>query len=169
MCANESVAWVEGIMFYGINASSFLIANQVERWAHDGLYVRWLVGSRMEYKPALLDECAAALQFPWYFGSNWDAFDSMSRSTCGSSVVVAFVVMAIMIGNCVIIETDGSHPWWNVSTRTYTRTDHLTSGDQVLTADGTTLTATGVVRTLVEMPGTINGKSGVFQYFGVYP
>ena len=38
------------------------------------------------------------------------------------------------------VETTATHPWWNATTRTYTRTDHLVPGDQLLTADGTTLT-----------------------------
>ena len=42
------------------------------------------------------------------------------------------------------VETTATHPWWNTTTRTYTRTDHLTPGDQLLTADDTTLTVTGI-------------------------
>jgi len=38
------------------------------------------------------------------------------------------------------VETTASHPWWDVTTRTYTRTDHLSSVDQLLTVDGQTLT-----------------------------
>jgi hypothetical protein len=37
--------------------------------------LRVLRGQRMLTKDALLNEFAAALQFPWYFGHNWDAFD----------------------------------------------------------------------------------------------
>lgn len=32
-------------------------------------------GSKMRLRTGLFDEMAAALQFPWYFGENWDAFD----------------------------------------------------------------------------------------------
>ena len=37
--------------------------------------VRKLRGDKMLTREALWDECAAALQFPSYFGHNWDAFD----------------------------------------------------------------------------------------------
>jgi RNAse (barnase) inhibitor barstar len=37
--------------------------------------VRLVRGKKMRTTPALFDEFAAALQFPWYFGENWDAFD----------------------------------------------------------------------------------------------
>jgi hypothetical protein len=40
-----------------------------------GLVTRWLRGSRMRTKAALLDEFAAALQFPSGMGMNWDGFD----------------------------------------------------------------------------------------------
>lgn len=36
--------------------------------------LRWLRGGRMGTKAGLLDEWAAAAQFPPYFGGTWDAF-----------------------------------------------------------------------------------------------
>jgi hypothetical protein len=32
-------------------------------------------GHKATTEPAFFDECAAAWQFPYYFGENWDAFD----------------------------------------------------------------------------------------------
>jgi hypothetical protein len=37
--------------------------------------VRALRGHKMRKTAGLFDECAAALQFPYYFGENWDALD----------------------------------------------------------------------------------------------
>ena len=46
-------------------------------WALDGEAVacRLLRGAKMMSESRLLDECAAALQFPCYFGDNWAALD----------------------------------------------------------------------------------------------
>lgn len=43
--------------------------------APEGFRVRELRGSRMRTVPALYDEFAAALQFPYYFRPNKDSFD----------------------------------------------------------------------------------------------
>jgi hypothetical protein len=37
--------------------------------------VRFLRGNKMRTVNSLFDEFAAALQFPYYFGENWNAFD----------------------------------------------------------------------------------------------
>jgi RNAse (barnase) inhibitor barstar len=39
-----------------------------------GIIVRFLRGRKMKKLQPLYDECAAALQFPYYFGENWNAF-----------------------------------------------------------------------------------------------
>jgi len=43
-------------------------------WAEAGLTVRFLRGRKMPAYQGLFDEVAAALQFPWYFGENGNAF-----------------------------------------------------------------------------------------------
>jgi hypothetical protein len=50
-----------------------LVRSLVHRHAQSA--VRKLRGEKMLTREALWDECAAALQFPSYFGHNWDAFD----------------------------------------------------------------------------------------------
>lgn len=40
-----------------------------------GMQTRVLRGGRCGTKREMLGEWAAALQFPWYFGGNWDAFE----------------------------------------------------------------------------------------------
>jgi hypothetical protein len=44
-------------------------------WREAGLTVRTVRGRKMRTVDALFDEMAAALQFPYYFGENWPAFD----------------------------------------------------------------------------------------------
>jgi RNAse (barnase) inhibitor barstar len=44
-------------------------------WADSGLVVRVVRGRKTRTLAGLFDEFAAALQFPWYFGENLDAFD----------------------------------------------------------------------------------------------
>lgn len=47
----------------------------VAGWSDSGLVVRVVRGRKMHTMQDLFDEFAAALQFPWYFGENADAFD----------------------------------------------------------------------------------------------
>lgn len=47
----------------------------VSGWARSGLTVRVVHGRKMRDYQELFDEFAAALQFPWYFGDNGNAFD----------------------------------------------------------------------------------------------
>ena len=49
-------------------------------WALEGsnekrTVCRVVRGHKATTEPAFFDECAAAWQFPYYFGENWDAFD----------------------------------------------------------------------------------------------
>lgn len=51
------------------------IQNAKSAWGESGFTVRLVRGAKMRTSPGLLDEFAAALQFPLYFGENKDAFD----------------------------------------------------------------------------------------------
>jgi hypothetical protein len=44
-------------------------------WREAGLTVRTVRGRKMRSVEGMFDEMAAALQFPYYFGENWAAFD----------------------------------------------------------------------------------------------
>jgi RNAse (barnase) inhibitor barstar len=53
--------------------------NTVMGWAESGLTCRAMRGHKMRTEKALCDEFGAALQFPWYFGENWDALSDCLR------------------------------------------------------------------------------------------
>lgn len=42
---------------------------------HSSITLRFVRGSKMKTVETLFDEFSAALQFPYYFGENWGAFD----------------------------------------------------------------------------------------------
>jgi len=54
------------------------VVEQVMRWQTPrdlGIVVRSVRGEHCATKAGLFDEWAAALQFPYYFGGNWDSFE----------------------------------------------------------------------------------------------
>jgi RNAse (barnase) inhibitor barstar len=46
---------------------------------HDGLFVAWINGKRVENREDFLTAVALALEFPGYYGRNWDAFEECIR------------------------------------------------------------------------------------------
>jgi hypothetical protein len=50
------------------------MAEAVVGWREAGLTVRCVRGRKMSRLAGLMDEFSAALQFPYYFGENWSAF-----------------------------------------------------------------------------------------------
>jgi len=50
-------------------------AEEAWGWRDAGLAVRLVRGHKMRTVDGLFDEVSAALQFPYYFGENWAAFD----------------------------------------------------------------------------------------------
>lgn len=61
--------------FIKSDLSSRELAAASHGWADTGLTVRTVRGSKMLTEDQLFTEVSAALQFPYYFGENWPAFD----------------------------------------------------------------------------------------------
>lgn len=60
-----------------------------------GLDVRAVRGRKMRSVDALFDEVASALQFPYYFGENWPAFDECVTDLdwAGSAAGIVIIVL----------------------------------------------------------------------------
>lgn len=65
--------WLFRMVASHSEATDRLLAFQGQR--SSGLAVRFLRGRKMTTRQEMFDEFAAALQFPYYFGNNWAAFD----------------------------------------------------------------------------------------------
>lgn len=61
--------------FIELDVDTGTLANDALQWQEAGLTVRAVRGAKMRTLPALFDEFSAALQFPYYFGKNWAAFE----------------------------------------------------------------------------------------------
>lgn len=68
-----SVSDSSALLITEVDAKS--VAEAVMGWRDAGLTVRSVRGRKMRTVGGLFDEMAAALQFPYYFGENWPAFD----------------------------------------------------------------------------------------------
>ncbi len=80
----------EGPRFHAWAGTAADLADEVralEAAAAGGPRLRWLRGSRMRTKAGLLDEWAAAGQFPPYFGGTWDAFRDALAEVPGRGAV----------------------------------------------------------------------------------
>lgn len=61
--------------FAFLRGDSKFAAGVVSDWLGKNLLVRRVRGRKMRTLNGLFDEMSAALQFPYYFGENWAAFD----------------------------------------------------------------------------------------------
>lgn len=72
-------------------------------WAREGFTVRFVRGQKMLTEAAMFDEVAAALQFPYYFGENWAAFDEclsdLEWLPAGRGYVVVILNALNVLGN----------------------------------------------------------------------
>ncbi|MEU4312694.1 barstar family protein [Nocardia sp. NPDC024068] len=74
--------------------------------------VRELRGSRMRTVAALFDECAAALQFPYYFRPNKDSFDECLLSLDESLGEAGGYVIAIRDAEQLLADAPGEREWF---------------------------------------------------------
>lgn len=91
---------VEGSMLSSILGDR-RFADAAMGWCGAGLTVRVVRGRKMARFEGLMDEFAAALQFPYYFGENWPAFqeclEDMDWLTAGKGIVVAVTDAAAVL------------------------------------------------------------------------
>lgn len=80
------------------------LAKLASAWVDAGFTSRVVRGGKMVTVHALFDEVAAALQFPLYFGENWDALDE-----CLSDLELppqrGFVFVIADAGGCLRLRT----------------------------------------------------------------
>lgn len=82
-----------------------------------GYQVRELRGDRMRGVAGLFDEFAAALQFPYYFGANKDAFDDCLRDLDDFLGPAPGYVVAIRDADQVLAETPDERQWFDAALR----------------------------------------------------
>ncbi|WP_040788717.1 barstar family protein [Nocardia paucivorans] len=80
-----------------------------------GYRVRELRGDRMRDVTGLFDEFAAALQFPYYFGGNKDAFDDCLRDLDDFLGPALGYVVAIRDADQVLAEAPDERRWFTAA------------------------------------------------------
>lgn len=76
-----------------------------------GHTVRRVRGSKMPTVAAVYDEFAAALQFPYYFGANKDAFDECLRDWRDWLGDAPALILVIRDADALLTEQPGELPW----------------------------------------------------------
>jgi hypothetical protein len=87
------------------------VTGRAYSWAKAQLTVRFLRGRKMTTYQGLFDECAAALQFPWYFGENGNAFDECIADLSWLPAQEGYVLL-IMEPAAVLSATDDDGLSW---------------------------------------------------------
>ncbi|WP_265338698.1 barstar family protein [Cellulomonas gilvus] len=64
-------------------------------WGEAGLTTRLVRGRKMRNVSTLFDEVSAALQFPYYFGENWGAFDECLADMDWLPLQVGVVIVVV--------------------------------------------------------------------------
>src|SRR5262249_13001237 len=85
-------------------------ADAASRWTQAGLTVRTVRGRKMRTVDGLFDEMAAALQFPYYFGENWPAFNEcladMDWLPMGLGIAIVMIDAIDVLADSVWVEME---------------------------------------------------------------
>lgn len=76
-------------------------------WADAGLVVRAVRGRKTRTRQALFNEFAAALQFPYYFGENWPAFNECVADLDWISAPAGIVILVCQAAQLLTDEHPG--------------------------------------------------------------
>ncbi|MGA6208342.1 barstar family protein [Nocardia testacea] len=93
-----------------VDAAEF---SRVRFGAPAGYRVREVRGSRMRTVPALFDEFAAALQFPYYFRPNKDAFDECLFNLEDLLGDATGYVVAVRDAEQLLADAPGERAWFD--------------------------------------------------------
>jgi len=84
-------------------------------------------------------------------GASVTATDPGTGQTSSQTVTAVWPhqdqIWDVTLADGTLIHTTANHPWWDVTTRTWTRTDHLASGDELATSSGGTITISKIEET----------------------
>jgi len=97
--------------FVLLKSAPAVAADAALGWAEAGLTVRVVRGRKMRSYQALFDEFAAALQFPWYFGENGNAFDECLTDLAWLPVQAGYVIMVDNPGAVLADAQDEALEW----------------------------------------------------------
>lgn len=140
------------------------IDNAISEWIDAGFTVRVVRGDKMRTYSRLLDEFAAAFQFPLYFGRNMAAFDEFIRELDWITPGRGFVTVITVPEQITADEPDSDVPGllanvlvvakaeWTVPYSNESRWDHPALPFHVVLASGTREGA-DAVRQLWEQAG----------------
>lgn len=102
----------------GVLTNQQVVTDSGWKWRSEGFTVRFLRGAKMRTLEGLFDEFAAALQFPYYFGENWPAFDEclsdLEWLALGEGLVIVLLDAQAVLGDAhaaeirSLIETFGN-------------------------------------------------------------
>lgn len=98
------------------------IGAAILRWKDEGVNVRVIRGGKSRPEKRLMDECAAALQFPLFFGENRDAMDECLSELEGLPADRAVLLVMTEPDEILADEPPSSLTWFVASLKYATET-----------------------------------------------